>query len=52
MKLLPTLTLEPTNDDAQRKRNSEMFRTLFQEVLKEAGFEPAEPMLNEEGAKV
>ena len=52
MKLMPALSLEPASDDAQRKRNSEMFRTLFQEVLKDAGFEPDEPMLDEDGAKV
>ena len=52
MKLMPVLSLEPTSDDAQRKRNSEMFRTLFQEVLKDSGFEPDEPMLDEDGAKV
>ena len=52
MKLMPALSLEPASDDTQRKRNGEMFRTLFQEVLKDAGFEPAEPMLDENGAKV
>jgi len=49
---MPALTLEPTSDDAQRKKNSEMFRTLFQEVLKDSGFEPDEPMLDEDGVKV
>jgi hypothetical protein len=52
MKLMPALSLEPASDDAQRKRNSEIFTTLFQEVLKDSGFEPAEPMLDEDGAKV
>ena len=52
MKLMPALSLEPANDDAQRKSNSETFRALFQEVLKDAGFEPAEPMLDEDGVKV
>jgi hypothetical protein len=52
MKLMPVLSLEPASDDAERKRNSEMFITLFQEVLKDSGFEPAEPMLDEDGVKV
>ena len=50
MKLMPAL--QPASDDVQRKKNSEMFRTLFQEVLKDSGFEPDEPMLDEDGAKV
>jgi hypothetical protein len=52
MKLMPALSLTPASDDAQRKKNSEMFRTLFEEVLKDAGFAPAEPMLDEDGVKV
>jgi len=52
MKLMPALTLEPTSDDAQRKQNSEMFRILFQQVLKDSGFEPDEQMLDEDGVKV
>jgi hypothetical protein len=52
MKLMPALSLEPASDDAQRQRNSETFRTLFQEVLKDSGFEPSEPMLDNDGAKV
>jgi hypothetical protein len=52
MKLMPALSLEPASDDTQRKRNSETFRTLFQEVLKDSGFEPVEPMLDNDGAKV
>ena len=50
MKLMPAL--QPTSEDVQRKRNSETFRALFQEVLKDGGFEPAEPMLDEDGVKV
>ena len=50
MKLMPAL--QPASDDVQRKRNSEMFRTLFQEVLKDSGFEPDEPMLEEDVVKV
>jgi hypothetical protein len=52
MKLIPALSLEPASGDAHRKRNSERFRTLFQEVLKDSGFELTEPMLDNDGAKV
>jgi hypothetical protein len=44
---MPALSLEPASD-TERKKNSEMFRSLFQEVLKDSGFEPDEPMLDED----
>jgi hypothetical protein len=52
MKLMPALSLEPASNDAQRKKNGDRFRTLFQEVLKDSGFEPDEPMLDKDGANV
>jgi hypothetical protein len=52
MKLMPALSFEPASDDAQKKKNSETFKILFQEVLKDSGFEPDEPMLDKDGAKV
>jgi hypothetical protein len=46
---LPT---EPAKDDDEKKRNTEVFKSAFTEVLKEAGFEPNAPMLDNNGVKV
>jgi hypothetical protein len=52
MKLVRVLPTEPAKDDDERKRNTETFKAAFKEALKEAGFEPNAPMLDDNGVKV
>ena len=52
MKLVRVLPTKPTKDDDERKKNNEEFKAVFTEVLKEAGFEPNTPMLDDNGVKV
>jgi hypothetical protein len=51
MKLMPALSVKPTNDDKERKRNTVLFEKLFLEVLSDAGFEAGSPMLDDNGPK-
>lgn len=37
-KLLPVLSVEPSKDEEERKRNSQAFETAFTQVLIDAGF--------------
>jgi len=46
---LPT---EPAKDNDEKKKNNEVFRSTFTEILKEAGFEPNASMLEDNGVKV
>ena len=53
MKLVRVLPTKRAKDDEERKKNTEVFKSAFTEVLKEAGFEPNTPMLDDNsGAKV
>jgi len=52
MKLEAVMPTEPAKDDQERRRNSTAFRTAFLEVLKEAGFEPDAPMVDENMPKM
>jgi hypothetical protein len=51
-KLVRALPTEPAKDDNEKNRNTEVFKAAFTEVLKEAGFEPDTPMLDDNGVKV
>jgi hypothetical protein len=51
MKLIPSLTVKPTHDDKERKRNTVLFEKLFLEVLSDAGFAADSPMLDDNGPK-
>jgi hypothetical protein len=51
MKLMPALSVKPTNNDEERKRNTVLFETLFLEVLSDAGFEADSSMLDDNGPK-
>ena len=52
MKLVRVLPTKPAKDDDERKKNTEIFKAAFTEVLEEAGFEPNAPMLDDNGVKV
>ena len=52
MKLEAVMPTETAKDDQERRRNSAAFRTAFLEVLKEAGFEPDAPMVDENMPKM
>jgi len=49
VRALPTV---PAKDDDEMKRNTDVFKSAFTEVLKEAGFEPNAPMLDDNGVKM
>jgi hypothetical protein len=51
MKLMPALTVKPTNDEVERKGNTALFDKLFLEVLSDAGFAADSPMLDDNGPK-
>jgi len=52
-KLVRVLPTEPVKDDDERRQNAEAFKAAFTETLREAGFEPNTPMLDDNsGAKV
>jgi hypothetical protein len=50
-KLEPVLSVEPTKDDEERKRNSEAFEMAFREVLSDAGFDADTPMITTDMTK-
>jgi hypothetical protein len=52
MKLVAVMPNEPANDDEEKKNNTEKFKTVFIEVLEDAGFDENTPMLDEGGAKM
>ena len=51
MKLMPTLSVKPTEDKEERKRNTTAFEKAFLEVLSDAGFTADSPMLDNNGPK-
>ena len=51
-KLVRALPTVPAKDDDETKRNTDVFKSAFTEVLKEAGFEPNASMLDDNGVKV
>jgi len=52
MKLEAAMPKGPAKDDQERSRNSTAFKTAFAEVIKEAGFEPDTPMVDENMPKM
>jgi hypothetical protein len=52
MRLVPVIPTVPARDDEERKRNSDIFKVAFLEVLKDAGFEPDSPMMDEAAPKM
>lgn len=52
MKLVPVMPNEPAQNDEERKINTEAFKAVFMEVLKDAGFDQDTPMLDNDGAKM
>jgi hypothetical protein len=52
MKLAAVMPNSPAKDDKERKGNTEAFRTTFVDILKEAGFEPDTPMIDESMPKM
>jgi hypothetical protein len=52
MKLEAVMPKKPAKDDKTRSKNSMEFKAAFTEVLKEAGFEPDTPMVDENMPKM
>jgi hypothetical protein len=52
MKFEAVMPNVPAKDDKERKSNNEAFKTTFIDVLKEAGFEPDTPMIDESMPKM
>jgi hypothetical protein len=52
MKLETVIPKNPAKDDKARTQNSIEFKAVFTEVLKEAGFEPDAPMVDENMPKM
>jgi hypothetical protein len=52
MKLEAVIPKEPAKDERERKKNSTAFKTVFEEVLKEAGLEADTPMMDENMPKM
>jgi hypothetical protein len=52
MKLEAVIPMKPAKYDQARIKNSTVFRAAFTEVLKEAGFEPDTPMVDENMPKM
>lgn len=52
IKLLPALSVGPTNDEEEKRRNTALFNTLFTKVLEEAGFNADTPMVDDKGPKM
>jgi hypothetical protein len=51
-RLVAVIPTQPVRDDEERKINSEAFRAVFLDVLKDAGFEPDSPMIDEAAPKM
>jgi hypothetical protein len=51
LKLELALSVQPTKDEDERRRNTEAFKTAFTEVLVEAGFTADTPMLDKTAPK-
>jgi hypothetical protein len=52
MRLVAVIPTEPAKDEEERKVNSEVFKAAFSDVLKDAGFEPDSPMVDETAPKM
>jgi hypothetical protein len=52
MKLEAVISKKPAKDEKKREQNSMAFKTAFEEVLKEAGFEADTPMVDENMPKM
>jgi hypothetical protein len=50
-KLEPSLSVQPTKDEDERRRNTEAFKSVFTEVLVEAGFTADTPMMDKTAPK-
>jgi hypothetical protein len=51
MKLEPALSVRPTKDYVERKRNSEAFEAAFIQVLSDAKLDADAPMLDPDTSK-
>ena len=52
VKLVRVIPTEPAKDEEEKKHNTKAFRSVFLEVLKDAGFGQDTPMVDTEGMKV
>jgi hypothetical protein len=51
-KLAPVMPAQTTENEDERKRNSESFKAVFLEVLEGVGFDQNTPMLDKDAAKM
>lgn len=51
MKVAHLISVKPTQNDEERKSNSERFESAFRNVLEEASLKPDTPLLDKEGTK-
>jgi hypothetical protein len=51
-KLAPVIPTQLAKSDAERKRNTEVFKAAFVEILESAGFDQNAPMLDRDGPKM
>jgi hypothetical protein len=52
IRLARVIPTQVAKSEEEKKSNTETFKTVFIEVLKEAGFDQNTPMLDEDGAKM
>jgi hypothetical protein len=52
IKLVAVIPTHAALSDEERKRNSESFKSVFVEVLEDAGFDQNTPMMDEDGPKM
>jgi hypothetical protein len=50
-RLLPVLSLPPAKDEKERRGNTEEFKSVFLEILKENECDATTPFVDESGAK-
>ena len=51
-KLVSVIPTQTAKTEEERKLNTEAFKAVFLQVLKEAGFDQNAPMLDKDGAKM
>jgi hypothetical protein len=51
LKLDSALSVQPTKDEDERRRNTEAFKKAFTEVLEDTGFSASTPMLDKGAPK-
>jgi hypothetical protein len=52
IRLVPVIPTQAAKSEDEKQRNTEEFKAVFVEVLKDAGFDQNMPMLDEAGAKM